>query len=96
MLIGHDAFGATGHHWLGSIPRILGLVLRSAVVPELRGGSFASPDKRELMATLTQLLETGKLRIVVDRTFPLSQASEALRYLASGQPAGRVVLTVGA
>ena len=88
VLIGHDAFGATGHHWLGSIPRILGLVVRSAVVPELRGGSFASPDKRALMATLTQLLEAGKLRIVVDRTFPLSQASEALRYLASGQASG--------
>ena len=67
---------------------MLGLVVRSAWVPELRGGSFASPDKRALMATLTQLLEAGQLRIVVDRTFPLSQASEALRYLASGQPVG--------
>ena len=95
MLIGHDAFGATGHHWLGSIPRILGLVLRSAVVLELRGGSFASPDKRALMATLTQLLEAGKLRIVVDRTFPLPETAEALRYLASGQALGRIVLIVG-
>ena len=47
------------------------------------------------MATLTQLLETGKLRIVIDRTFPLSQTSEALRYLASGRPVGRVVISVG-
>ena len=47
------------------------------------------------MATLTGLLETGKLRIVIDRTFPLSQTSEALRYLASGQPVGRVVISVG-
>ena len=37
ILIAHDAFGATGHRWLGSIPRLLGLVMRSAVVPELRG-----------------------------------------------------------
>ena len=36
VLIGHDAFGATGHRWLGSIPRMLGLVARSAVVPQLR------------------------------------------------------------
>ncbi len=41
VLIGHDAFGATGHAWLGSIPRVLGLVARSAVAPQLRGGSFA-------------------------------------------------------
>jgi NADPH:quinone reductase-like Zn-dependent oxidoreductase len=94
VLIAHDAFGATGHRWLGSIPRLLGLMVRSAVVPELRGGSFRSPDKRELMATLTRLLETGELRIVVDRTFPLEEASAALRYLVSGRPVGRVVVTV--
>lgn len=79
VLIGHDAFGATGHHWFGSIPRMLGLVARSAVVPELRGGSFASPDKRLSMATLTQFLTTEQLRVVIDRTFPLSGASDALR-----------------
>ena len=94
VLIGHDAYGAAGHHWLGNIPLMLALVVGSAMVPELRGGSFASPDKRQLMSTLTQLLEAGKLRIVVDQTFPLAQASEAMRYLASGQPVGRVVLTV--
>ena len=32
VLIAHDAFGATGHRWLGSIPRLLGLMVRSAVV----------------------------------------------------------------
>ena len=94
MLIGHDAFGATGHDWLGSIPRMLGLVARSAVVPELRGGSFASPDKRVLMATLTQLLTTEQLRVVIDRTFPLAEASQALHYLASGDAVGRVVVSV--
>ena len=94
VLIGHDAFGAAGHHWLGSIPRLLGLVVRSAVVPELRGGSFRSPDKRQLMTTLTRFLETGELRMVIDRTFPLSETAAALRYLVSGQPVGRVVIVV--
>jgi NADPH:quinone reductase-like Zn-dependent oxidoreductase len=94
VLIGHDAFGANGHHWLGSIPRFLGLALRSAVAPPLRGGSFRSPDKRELMATLTGFLETGQLRIVVDRAFPLAETAAALRYLVSGQPVGRVVVVV--
>jgi NADPH:quinone reductase-like Zn-dependent oxidoreductase len=96
VLIAHDAFGATGHRMLGSIPRVLGLVLRSAVVPELRGGSFRSPDKRELMTTLERLLQDGRLRIVVDRTFPLEEAAAALGYLVSGQPVGRVVITVDA
>jgi NADPH:quinone reductase-like Zn-dependent oxidoreductase len=96
VLIGHDAFGATGHDWLGSIPRMLGLVARSAVVPELRGGSFASPDKRELMTTLAGLLDTGQLRIVIDRTFPLAETAAALRHLASGEAVGRVVVVIDA
>jgi NADPH:quinone reductase-like Zn-dependent oxidoreductase len=95
VLIGHDAFGAIGHHWLGSIPRLLGLVARSAVPPQLRGGSFASPDKRRLMNTLAQLMETRQLQVVIDRTFPLAQAPEALQHLVSGQPMGRIVLVVG-
>ncbi len=94
VLIGHDAFGATGHHWLGSVPRMLGLMARSVVIPELRGGSLASPDKRRLMSTLAQFLEAGELRVPIDRTFPLSQATEALRYLVSGRPVGRVVIIV--
>ncbi len=94
LLIGHDAFGSQGHHWLGSIPRMLGLVARSAVVPELRGGSFAAPDKRALMTTLNRLLESGELRPIIDSTFPLSEASAALRHLISGQALGRVVITV--
>ena len=94
VLIGHDAFGATGHHWLGSIPRMVGLMARSTVDPVLRGGSFAAPDKRRLMATLAQLLDSGQLRVVIDRTFPLSEAPAALRYLVSGQPAGRIVIVV--
>jgi NADPH:quinone reductase-like Zn-dependent oxidoreductase len=94
VLIGHDAFGATGHRWLGSIPRLLGLVARSAVSPQLRGGSFASPDKRQLMGTLAGLMETGQLRVVVDRIFPLSQAPRAMHHLMSGQSLGRVVLRI--
>lgn len=94
VLIGHDAFGATGHRWLGSIPRLLGLLARSAVSPQLRGGSLASPDKRQLMGTLVDLMEAGQLRVVVDRIFPLSQAPQAMRHLMSGHSLGRVVLRI--
>ncbi|MCD9153536.1 zinc-binding dehydrogenase [Aeromicrobium duanguangcaii] len=92
LLIGHDAFGAAGRHWLGGMPLQLGLVARSAVNPQLRGPSFASPDKQDLMSTLTGLMASGRLRVVVDRAFPLEQASDALRHLMSGRPLGRVVV----
>lgn len=92
VLIGHDAFGTAGRRWLGSMPRLLGLVGRSAVNPQLRGGAFASPDKRALMATLAGLMESGQLRVVVDSTFGLDEAPQALRRLMSGQAVGRVVV----
>jgi len=38
--------------------------------------------------------QAGQLRMVIDRTFPLAEAAAALRYLMSGRPVGRVVITV--
>lgn len=92
LLIGHDGFGAAGHRWLGGIPLQLSLAARSVVTPQLRGPSFAPPDKRDLMAMLTRLLASGELRIVVDRAFPLEETPAALHHLMSGQPLGRVVV----
>jgi NADPH:quinone reductase-like Zn-dependent oxidoreductase len=43
---------------------------------------------------LTELIEGGKLTPVVDRTYSLSQAPDAIRYLSSGRAQGKLVLTV--
>ncbi|KRF06725.1 hypothetical protein ASG88_19685 [Nocardioides sp. Soil777] len=94
VLIGHDAFGAGGHTLLGSLPRMVGLMARATTTPALRDGLVVSPDKPRLMSMLAQFMEDGQLRVVVDRSFPLSHTPEALRYLASGQAVGRVVIIV--
>ena len=39
-------------------------------------------------------LQSGTIRPIVAKTFPLAEAAEALRYLVEGRPFGRVVLTV--
>jgi NADPH:quinone reductase-like Zn-dependent oxidoreductase len=46
------------------------------------------------MAILSGLLEAGKLTPVVDRTYPLAEAREALRQLATGDARGKIVITV--
>jgi NADPH:quinone reductase-like Zn-dependent oxidoreductase len=94
VLIGHDQYGRQGRRWLGSLPRFGRLAARSTVDPRLRRGGGPVPSKAEAMATLRSLLESGQLAPVIDRTYPLEQAADAIGYLASGQAQGRVVLTI--
>jgi NADPH:quinone reductase-like Zn-dependent oxidoreductase len=55
----------------------------------------ASGYKRESVLLLKELLEAGKYRPVVDRTYRLEDVVEATRYVESWQKAGNVVLAVG-
>jgi NADPH:quinone reductase-like Zn-dependent oxidoreductase len=45
---------------------------------------------------LRELIESGKVTPVIDRTFPLAQAPEAIRYVHDGRARGKVVVTVAA
>jgi NADPH:quinone reductase-like Zn-dependent oxidoreductase len=53
----------------------------------------ANPTQKDL-AFLKDLLEAGKLVPVIDRTHPLRETAEAMRYLEEGHPGGKVVITV--
>jgi len=43
---------------------------------------------------LRELLEEGTIRPVVERSYPLSEAADALRYLGEGHARGKLVITV--
>lgn len=55
---------------------------------------FLAQQRREDLAVLRQLLEEEKVRPVIDRTYPLSEVPEAIRYLEQGHAAGKVVITM--
>jgi NADPH:quinone reductase-like Zn-dependent oxidoreductase len=54
---------------------------------------FMHPSGTDL-AQLAELIEQGKLKVIVDKTYPFANISEALAYLESGRAKGKVVVTM--
>lgn len=92
VLVGHDQFGARGRRSFGSIPTMFSLMARSLVDRHLTRPTFETPDRRQAMARLRHVLETGVLTPVVARAFPLEQVTDAIALLASGRALGRIVV----
>jgi NADPH:quinone reductase-like Zn-dependent oxidoreductase len=85
--------GEGGGRWLGGTDRqIRALVLSPFVSQKL--GTFVNKENHEDMLVLKELIESGKVTPVIDRTYPLSQVPEAIRYLEEGHARGKVVITV--
>jgi NADPH:quinone reductase-like Zn-dependent oxidoreductase len=93
ILVGHDRYGAGGHRWMGSIPRVFALTARSVVSSQVPRPDFSGPGP-DAMRILTEMLAAGDLHPVVGRTFPLDEAVAALEHLESGHARGKVVLTM--
>jgi NADPH:quinone reductase-like Zn-dependent oxidoreductase len=53
-----------------------------------------SPERNEDLQSLKELIEASRVTPVIDRTYPLSEAPEAIRYLSEGHARGKVVVTV--
>src|SRR5215212_5916413 len=54
---------------------------------------LAKPNKQDL-SFLKGLLETGKVKPVIDRCYPLRETADAIRYLEEGHAQGKVIITV--
>jgi NADPH:quinone reductase-like Zn-dependent oxidoreductase len=93
ILVGHDRYGAGGHRWLGSIPRVFALMARSAVSPQVPRPDFSGPGPGA-MAEIAGMLASGAIHPAVGRTYPLAEAVAALEHLESGRARGKVVLTM--
>jgi NADPH:quinone reductase-like Zn-dependent oxidoreductase len=82
-----------GGRWLGPLGRIVkARVLSGFTRQQLK--PFTSVGKRQDLLTLADLLTTGQVTPVIDRTYPLDEAADALRYVAAGHTRGKVVITV--
>jgi NADPH:quinone reductase-like Zn-dependent oxidoreductase len=74
------------------------LQCKKALTPD---GKYISVDEEtpkirtESLILLRDLIETGKIKSVIDRLYPLEQTAEAHRYVEKGHKKGNVVITVG-
>jgi NADPH:quinone reductase-like Zn-dependent oxidoreductase len=61
--------------------------------PTTEAAASVRQNREELLA-VTGLIEDGKLTPVVDRTYPLADTAESLRYVEQGHARGKAVVTV--
>jgi NADPH:quinone reductase-like Zn-dependent oxidoreductase len=85
--------GEGGGRWFGGIDRQLRAMILSRFVGQ-KLGTFISTQNHEDLLVLKGLIESGKVTPVIDRTYPLSEVPEAMRYLEEGHARGKVVITV--
>ncbi len=85
--------GEGGDRWLGGFQRQIFAPVR-ALFTEQKLMGLISKERQQDLLTLKGLIEAGKLKPVIDRSYPLSEAREAIRYLEQGHARGKVVLTV--
>jgi|tagenome__1003787_1003787.scaffolds.fasta_scaffold20936691_3 NADPH:quinone reductase-like Zn-dependent oxidoreductase len=85
--------GETDGRWLGGVDRQLRAVVLSLFVGQKLGTFVASENAPDLTA-LRELIESGEVTPVIDRTYPLSEAAAAIRHLLDGRTRGKLVITM--
>src|SRR5215213_2008343 len=85
--------GEGGGRWLGGLQRQLWATMLSPFVSQKLGTFVSTPNYEDLLV-LKELIESGKVTPVIDRTYPLAEVPEAIRYLEDGHARGKVVITV--
>jgi NADPH:quinone reductase-like Zn-dependent oxidoreductase len=79
--------------WLGPLTGLLKTIMLSRFVSQKLLPFLAHLSKDDLLV-VRELLESGKVVPVIDRSYPLSDVPEAIRYLEEGHARGKVVITM--
>jgi NADPH:quinone reductase-like Zn-dependent oxidoreductase len=86
--------GEGGGRWSGGFERQLlrAPLLSLFVGQKLR--ALSTKERKEDLQVLRELIEAGKVTPVIDRTYPLGEVPEAVRYWGQGHARGKVVISV--
>jgi len=81
----------------GSIPSLFQTLILGSLISiagSKKMGVLGHRQKKKDMEFMTSLLESGILKPVIDKQYPLIDAAEAFRHLGNGKALGKVVITM--
>jgi NADPH:quinone reductase-like Zn-dependent oxidoreductase len=85
--------GEGGDRWIGGMDRQLRALALSPFVRQQL--TMKTPKEHYVdLERLAQLIEAGQLTPIIDKTYPLHQAPDAMRHLQAGHARGKIVITV--
>ncbi|HVE71718.1 MAG TPA: NAD(P)-dependent alcohol dehydrogenase [Thermoanaerobaculia bacterium] len=82
------AIGGPPSRWFGPADRLIKAMVLPRMMP------FVAKSNAADRALLAELVEQGALKPVIDRTYPLREAEEAIAYVGAGHPRGKVVVEI--
>jgi len=85
--------GANEQGVLGGLAKALNAAVYSRFVKQKMGMMMADSNSKDL-TFLAEMVESGKLKPIIDRTYKLADTPEAIRYLEEGHARGKVIITV--
>jgi NADPH:quinone reductase-like Zn-dependent oxidoreductase len=85
--------GPKKNHWVGPAGAVLLATIAGYLGTRKMTGMMATNNKDDL-EFMAHLMKTGKVTPVIERTYPLAQTAQAMRYLGEGHARGKLVLLV--
>jgi NADPH:quinone reductase-like Zn-dependent oxidoreductase len=85
--------GTSGGRWFGTLGTVIKTAVGSKFVHQQLGPSIKFQNRKDLVA-LKELIEAGKVKPVIEGTYPLSGTAEAIGHVGGGHARGTVVITV--
>ncbi|MDO9302575.1 MAG: NAD(P)-dependent alcohol dehydrogenase [Anaerolineales bacterium] len=86
--------GPKTNRWIGPLSHVIKVRLASLGASQ-KTVFIIAKFNREDLAVLRELIESGKVKPIVERSYPLSEAAEAMRHLGTGHAQGKIVVTMG-
>jgi NADPH:quinone reductase-like Zn-dependent oxidoreductase len=85
--------GPNDNTWIGPFGRIIQTAVLSPFIGQQMGMMMADANQKDL-TILADMMQSGKLKPVIDRNYKLDQVPDAIRYVEAGHARGKVVIAV--